>query len=158
MAAQPILVKPDFRSMDLCKKRFYSADFSSADLSHLKMQGSLFLNCNFNDSDMTETDCTGAEFTSSSFINTICYRTNFKDAKLGSTVFQPKDCMGMTITLACGTLTGAKVSPLWLMGWLMFMTMMKPIGTTEPIIDNVISVIGAERYVKLKGLFSKRDF
>ena len=157
MVALPILVKPNFREMDLCHKRFYSVDFSGADLSHLKMQGSLFLHCSFNDANMTETDCTGSEFTASSFINTICYRTCFKDAKLGGTIFQPKDCMGMTITLACGTLSGARVSPLWLLGWLMFLTMMKPIGTTEPIIDNVISVIGAERYVKLRGLFNKRD-
>ena len=157
MAAQPILVKPDYRALDLNKKRFYGVDFSMADLSHLKMQGSLFLHCNFNDANMTETDCTGSEFTASSFINTICYRTNFKDAKLGQTVFQPKDCMGMTITLACGTFQNAKVSPLWFMAMLIFCTMLKPIGTTEPLVDNLIAMIGAERYTKLKGLFGKRE-
>jgi hypothetical protein len=158
MSAQPIVIKPDYRSMDLSKKRFYHTDFSGQDLSKCKLKQSLFFCCTFDGSNLSEADCEGSEFTGSSFRKTNCYRTNFKDCKMGQVIWEPKDCMGMTITLACNTFSEARISPLWWMALLIFATMMKPVGTTEPLVDNLIAMIGAERYAKLRALFGKRDF
>ena len=147
------------RAEDLSRKKFYGRDFSSLDLSRLKLRQSVFYGCNFNYADMSETDCEGSEFFNSTFIDTICYRTNFKDAKLAGTTFAPKDAMGITLTMQCHTFDGMKVSPLWFLCWLLMGTMMKPgdgpLG--NDLVDKVISAIGAERYVKLRGLFGKRN-
>jgi len=143
--------------MDLCRKRFYSVSFADQDLSGLKMTNSLYFRCDFDRANMSETDCTGSEFTGSSFRQTNCYRTNFTNAKLGNTIFEPKDLMGATFTMTCQTFDGARVSALWIFGMFMFIAMMKPTGTTEPIIENLKAMIGAERYIKLRGLFQKRD-
>jgi hypothetical protein len=149
------------RTEDLSKKRFYNRDFSGLDLSRLKLRHSVFYNCNFNSSNLSETDCEGSEFFGSTFIDSVCYRTNFKDAKLAGTTFAPKDCMGMTVTMQCQTFDGMKVSPLWFLCWLLMATMMVPgdgvFGKGSELVDKLINVIGTERYLKLRGLFGKRN-
>jgi uncharacterized protein YjbI with pentapeptide repeats len=143
---------------DLSRQKIFSRDFSGQKLSHAKMRSSLFHRCNFDRADMTEADCEGSEFLGSTFRETICYRTNFKDAKLAGTVFEPKDCFGMTVTLQCKTFDGVKVSPLWWMMWAMFLTIMKPEKLNgEDLIDRAILMIGPDRYLKLKTLLQKRE-
>ena len=106
----------DYRKMDLCRKRFYSVDFSDLDLSDLKMKYSLMHNCCFDRANMSNTDCEGSEFFGSTFRDTTCYRTNFKDAKLANTVFQPKDAFGITLTLHCKTFENMRVPQIWFYG------------------------------------------
>jgi uncharacterized protein YjbI with pentapeptide repeats len=145
---------------DFSRQRFYSTDFSGQDLRRAQMRSSVFYNCKFDNADMTEADCTGSEFTGSSFEQTNCYRTNFRDAALAGTHFNPKDCMGMTITLSCKTFKGMKVGALWFYAYLLFATMMHPFGTetSSTLVDKVIDAIGTDRWVKLKALFGKREF
>ncbi len=144
--------------MDLSRQRFYSRDFSGQDLRKVSMRGSLFSSCNFDSADLSEADCTGSDFQGSSFDQTTCYRTNFKDATLAGTRFNPKDCFGMTLTLQCKTFQGMKVGALWFYAWLLFATMMHPFGDTSDMVDRVVTAIGPERWVKLKALFGKRQF
>lgn len=149
----------DYRKMDFCRGRFYSVDFSGLDLSGLKMKYSLMHNCNFNNCNMSNTDCQGSEFFGSTFIDTNCYRTNFRDAKLANTIFAPKDAFGITVTLHCKSFENMRVPQLWYLSWLMLATMMIPDQTPikENFKDKLIGVIGAERYVKLQNLLRKRN-
>lgn len=145
---------------DLCRRKFYSRDFTGAKLYKKRMRQSLFYRCIFDDADMTEADCEGSEFTGSTFRRTNCYRTNFKDAKLGATLFEPKDCFGMTVTLQCKTFEQMKVSPLWWNIWLMLATMMHPVQPLAPgplMEEKLIAFIGAEKYVKLRSMLKGRE-
>jgi hypothetical protein len=144
--------------LELNRQKIYNRDFSGQDLSHSRLKNSLFHNCNFDRANLTEADCEGSEFYGSTFRDTICYRTNFKDAKLAMTVFEPKDCFGMTMTMACKTYDGMKISPIWWHAWLMFMLMMQPSGKESiDLKNNIISLLGQEKYLKLKQMFSKRE-
>lgn len=146
--------KTNYRGQDLCRKRFYNTDFSGQDLSKLKLRNSLFYQCNFNEADLSDTDCEGSEFIGSTFKNTNCYRTNFRDAKLAASVFEPKDCFGMTLTLQCSTFRQMRTSPIWWHSWLFLATLMQPANLST---DELIGVIGAEQYVRLKHLFGQRE-
>jgi uncharacterized protein YjbI with pentapeptide repeats len=160
LAQPPTFDKSRYRGVDLSKKKIYTTDFSGCDLSRLKLKHSLFMNCNFDRSDMSETDCEGSEFFGSTFRDTICYRTNFKDAKLAGTLFHPKDAFGMTITLTCKTFEDMKVSKLWWYMWLMFGTLLRPecLLGEQDLRDKLIVCIGAEKYVKLGALMKQREF
>lgn len=145
---------------DLSRGKYYNRNFSGCDLSSCKMNFSMFYQCVFDQADMSNANCEGSDFTGSSFRDTICYRTNFKDAKLATTIFEPKDCFGMTLTLQCKTFENIKVSQIWWLGFLFFATMMIPAERPikEPFKDNLIAMIGPERWAKLRSLFGKREF
>jgi hypothetical protein len=157
MSAQLSVVPIDYRKEDLSRKKFYSVSFAGQDLTKCNLRNSLFFKCNFDSANLTEANCEGSEFTGSSFRGTNCYRTNFRNAKLAATIFEPSDAMGMTITLECKALQDMRVSPLYFYAWLIFALMLHPIGIATPIKDDIIAAIGAERYVKLKALFAKRE-
>lgn len=162
MTAAPALagLKQDYRTVDLCRKKLYNVNFSGQNLSKLKMRQSLFMGCNFDKADLTETDCEGSEFLGSSFKESILYRTNFRDAKLAGTIFEPRDCYGMTISLTCATFREMKVSQIWWLGFVFFSTLMRPYQGPihEDLVEKLIGgVLGAERYVKLHALFGKRE-
>ena len=147
-------------TIELSRQKFYGVDFSGKNLAKKKMRQSLFMSCKFDGADMTEADCEGSEFVGSTFRDTICYRTNFKDAKLAGTIFEPKDAFGMTITLQCQTFNNMKISALWFYAWLIFGSLMTPLKLPaggENLMDGIIAAIGAERYVKLRSMFAKRD-
>jgi uncharacterized protein YjbI with pentapeptide repeats len=152
-------LKQDYRGQDLSRKKMYGIDFSGQDLSRLKMRQSLFHHCNFDNADMTETDCEGSEFFGSTFRETVMYRTNCRDAKLALTVFEPKDCFGITLTLQCKTFDKMKVSPMWWYVFLMFGALMLPgsVKDTEELQNRLIQCIGSERYVRLRALLAKRE-
>lgn len=151
--------KKEYRGRDLSRQRFYQVDFSSQDLSKLKLRQSLFHRCNFDAADMTETDCEGSEFFGSTFRNTVMYRTNCKDAKLAGCVFEPKDCFGITVTLQCKTFDKMKVSPMWWYVWMCFAGLMLPgsVRECEELQNRLIQAVGPERYVRLTTLMSKRE-
>jgi hypothetical protein len=154
------ILKADFRGQDLSRKKFYSTDFSEQDLKNMKMRQSTFHRCSFDGADLTEAECEGSEFLGSTFRNTNCYRTYFKDAKLGATVFQPKDCFGITITLQCATFTNMKISTLWWMTWIMFASMMKPgnsVVEEEALQNQLIRAVGSDQYIRLRTLLGKRE-
>jgi hypothetical protein len=61
--------------------------------------------------------------------------------------------------MQCQTFKGMRVSQLWWMSFLIFASMMIPdkFPIEEPLADNLIVLIGAERYVKLRALFRRRE-
>lgn len=139
---------------------FEGRNFDGMNLRKRKMTHSRFINCSFDRCDMTEADCEWCDFTGSTFRQSVCYRTNFKDAKLAGTVFEPVDCYGMTLTLQCDTFRGLTISQQHWFSWLMFAMMMKPAENGPVKIDlweRLITTIGAERYVRLKDLFARRN-
>jgi hypothetical protein len=142
---------------DLSGKRFHGRSFRGQNLARRKMKGSVFIHCCFDDADLTKADCSNSDFTASSFRNTILYGTNFANSRLAGTIFEPKDCFGMTVTLQCRTFDSMKMSPLWSMGWLAFFLMMKHSGPAAHLPDEIIAAIGAERYAKIMSLFGKRE-
>jgi uncharacterized protein YjbI with pentapeptide repeats len=143
----------------LTGKRFVERDFSGQDLSREDLSRSIFERCNFDGSNLSQADCTGSDFIGSTFRKSILYRTNFRDAKLAATVFEPDDCYGMTLTMSCKTFENACVSQLWFYSWLILGSMMLPKREPVPVDIRamVIGIIGAERYVKLRQLFQRRD-
>jgi uncharacterized protein YjbI with pentapeptide repeats len=151
--------KKDYRGRDLSRQKFYGVDYSGQDLSRMRMRQSLFHRCNFDNADMTETDCEGSEFFGSTFRDTVMYRTNCRDAKLAATVFEPKDCFGITLTMQCKTFDKMKVSPMWWYTFLMFGSLMLPgsVADQEELQNRLIQAIGTERYVKLRTLLAKRE-
>jgi hypothetical protein len=154
MSTAPILT-----TGDMSRKKFYNQDFSGKDFSHKKMRSSFFYRCTFDNTDMSHADAEGSEFVGCSFVDTTCYYTNFKDAKLAGNTFKPKDCYGMAVTMSCKTFDGMETRQLWWYGMLMFATMMVP--DQEPVNEDLnaklIALIGAERYVKLRSMFQKRE-
>lgn len=139
--------------------RFDGKDFSGRDLRKMSLKGSVFHNCNFDGVDLSHVDCEGSDFSGSTFRRTICYYTNFRNARLANTVFEPADAYGVTFTMHCKTFENMKISPLYWYAWLMFATQMWP--QQKPGEDNIkdllIGMIGATRYQKLRDLFSRRD-
>lgn len=152
-------LKKDFRGRDLSRQKFYSQDFSQQDLSGLKMRSSLFHHCNFDGADLTESDCEGSEFFLSTFRDSKMYRTNMKDAKLAQTVFEPRDCFGMTLTLQCKTFDKMKVSPMWWYIFLCFGSLMiaGSVKENDELQNRLVQAIGPERYVKLRTMLVKRE-
>lgn len=134
-------------------------DFTGQNLRGRKLNHSKFIACNFDKADLTEANCEWCDFTGSTFRDTMCTRTNFKDARLVGTVFEPKDCYGMTITLQCQTFQGMKISQLHWYSWLILASMMTPASgpVKGDLTDRLINAIGAERYVKMKNLFRNRE-
>jgi len=152
-------LKKDYRGRDLSRQKFYQHDFSGQDLSKMKLRQSLFHRCNFDNADLTEADCEGSEFFGSTFRDTVMYRTNCKDAKLASTIFEPKDCFGLTLTMQCKTFDKMKVSPMWWYAWLMFASLMIPgnVKESEELQNRLMQAVGAERYLRLRTLLAKRE-
>lgn len=146
---------------NLSGQKFARVDFSGHDLRGCHLTKAEFLFCNFDKANMSEVDCTGSTFTGSTFRDTICYRTNFKDCKLGGIVFEPRDAYGVTFSFTCETFTGVKISQLWFFSWLLMAAAMEPQEGLKPgeigLVDKLIAVIGAERYVRLKALFARRE-
>lgn len=152
---------PALQLMSFAGKKFNSYDFSGKDWRGFDFSKAQFVCCNFDKANMSEVDCTGSDFTGSSFKDTICYRTNFKDCKLAGIVFEPKDAYGVTFSFTCETFRGTRISPLWYFSWLLMAAEMTPMEVVKDdglsLTDKVIAVIGAERYVRLKALFLRRE-
>jgi hypothetical protein len=140
--------------------RYEKEDFAGNDFRGQPLAGMVFHQCNFDGCNFTDVDCTGTDFSGSSFRKAICTRTNFRNAKLANTVFEPADCYGMTLTMDCKTFENMRVSQLWWYGWLLFGTMMIPAVGPVPgnLRDVLIGAIGAERFVKLRDLFTRREY
>jgi len=139
--------------------RIEGANFSDQNFRSADLSGKEFVNCNFDRADLSMADCSRSSFVGCTFRKSICYRTNFMNSSLGATVFEPVDCMGMTVTLECRTFQNMQVSQQWALCWLYLFTFMLPSndGPVKNIRDLVIGIIGAERFVKIKYLFARRD-
>ena len=144
---------------NLSKVKLEKRNFSNQNLRERNLSHSVFDCCNFDGADMTDANCEGSTFSGSTFRDTICYRTNFRNAKLAGTIFQPRDAYGMTVSLSCDTFRNMRVGQLWWYAWLVFATQMEP--ASEPVKGDIkgalIAAIGAERYVKLAKLFQRRE-
>jgi uncharacterized protein YjbI with pentapeptide repeats len=150
---------PVMQMMILSGQRFERKDFSGQDLRRFNLSKAVFHFCNFDKANLSEVDCSGSDFMGSTFRDTTCYRTNFKDCKLAGVVFEPKDAYGVTFSFTCETFTGMRISQLWFYSWLMMAAAMVPIEppTELTLTDKLIAMIGAERYVRLKALFARRE-
>jgi hypothetical protein len=134
-------------------------DFSGQDLTKADLSHSVFSQCNFDNADMSEAECTGTDFTGSTFRHTNMYRLNGRNAKFAGTVFEPKDCFGITLTMDCKTFENTHISQLyWYSVLTMWSSMLPALGPVkEPLRDNLIALIGAQRYVKLKQMLQTRQ-
>lgn len=141
-------------------KNYVDEDFSGKDFRGESLSGAVYHQCSFDGANLSEVDCSYSDFSGSTFRNTNCYRTNFAHSKLAATVFEPSDCYGMTMTFECKTFENMRISQLYWYSWLMFAASMVP--ASGPVKDDIKSlliggVIGAERYIKLRDLFRRRD-
>jgi uncharacterized protein YjbI with pentapeptide repeats len=145
--------------VDLSNQKFQGVDFSSQNLAKKKVTGSKFINCSFDDADMSEGDFEHCDFTGSSFRRTNLYYTSFKRSKLACTVFEPRNVYGITFTLECKTFQNMMIDQANWYYYVMLASMMIPgkVPVKENLVDKLIAMIGAERYVKLKALFERRE-
>ncbi len=139
--------------------KFEGKDFSGQNLTKAKLKGSIFRSCNFDRTDMTEADCEGSDFSGSSFVKSILTYANFRNAKLAGTDFQPDDCYGITLTFACKTFENMNVGQIWWYSWLTLTASMLPVSRPVPgdLRGGLITLIGAQRYLKLKEMFGRRN-
>lgn len=146
-------------AIDMSHSNHDHEDFSDRDFKGAKLNNSIFHYCKFDRSTLEDANCEFVDFTGSTFQDTNLRCCNMKDAVLAGTLFHPRDCMGITLTLKCDTFRGVRISQLWWMGFLIFASMMVPdkYPITEPLHDKLIAMIGAERYVKLRALFQRRE-
>jgi hypothetical protein len=143
----------------LSYRHFAECNFSGRDMAGKKMDHSLFIRCCFDRSNMSNAEAEWSSFDYSSFKETKLSYTSFKESSLTGTIFEPSDAYGMTLTLQCKTFQGIRISQLWFLCWLLFGSMMTAAKypVDEPWNDKLIALIGAERYVKLKALFCRRE-
>lgn len=140
---------------NLSNARFVGRDFSGQTLRSFNLSGSKFDKCNFDNADLSMANCSRSDFSGSTFRNTVCYRTDFSNAKLAATVFEPVDCFGMTITMECSSFLNMRVDDKWFYCWLLLGTLMLP--QKDELREMLMGVIGAERYVRLRQLFARRE-
>jgi uncharacterized protein YjbI with pentapeptide repeats len=140
--------------LDLSNQKFFRRDFSGQDLRDASMHHSQFVCCNFDKADMTGVDASHSAFVGGTMRRTKCTHTNFAHSKL-TTIFEPDDCLGMTITLECSTFRGITISDRWWDCWLYFAVMMTPNKVDRR--EAVKAVIGEETYNRLDALFKRRQ-
>ncbi len=144
---------------NLSKLKITGRSFAGEDLKGRDMSFSVFENCNFDGADMTGANCEGAFFPGSTFRGTICTYTNFKDARLGGAIWDPKDAYGCVLTMSCDTFRATRMGQFPWFLFLMFATQMEllpgPVSGNPK--DALIAAIGAERYVKLSKLLARRE-
>lgn len=144
--------------VNLSNKTFHRHSFEGQDLTHADMRKSKFFYCNFDGANLEYADADGASFSGSTFRNTNCRCTNFRNADLQLTIFEPRDAYGMTITLACNTFKGMKISRLWWFCYLYFATLMNPeleLNNKDPK-DGLLVLFGEKRYTRLRRMFEVR--
>ena len=152
---------PVLQMLNLSGKKFDKADFSGQDLRGFNLTKAQFMCCNFDNANMSQVDCTGSDFMGSTFRGTDCYRTNFKDCKLAGVIFEPKDAYGVTLSFTCDTFRGMRTSQLWFLSWLLMAAEITPMEVVPEgqlsLHDKVVATIGAERYIRLKAMFRRRE-
>ena len=135
-------------------------DFSGQDLKGRNLSDSCFKNCNFDHANLVDAVCERSDFTGSTFRKSLMTRASFKNSKLANTVFEPADCYGITFTFDCKTFENMKIGQLWWYCWLVFAASMIP--ASHPIKgnlkDQLIGIIGAERLIKLRNMFQRRNY
>ena len=144
------------RGKSFYNQKFFGSDFSGQDLNHSDFRCCTVVDCNFSNADLSYANFEGANCRGANFTGTRCYRTNFKDAALAGSIFEPKDVFGMTITMSCETVDGAKVSRMWWYIWLMMAMRMK--APDEEAKIRLVQAIEPERYAGLRRLFDTREF
>lgn len=146
-------------TQSLTRQRFEKVDFSNQDLEKADLSFSVFTSCNFDGANLNEANCEGTDFTGSTFRRTKMYRLNGRNAKFAATVFEPIDCYQITLTFSCETFQGCHIGQLWFYAVLtMWASMWPALGPVkEPLRDNLIALIGAQRYVKLKQMLQARQ-
>jgi hypothetical protein len=138
-------------------KKEFRTDYSGQDLSGQDLSCTDFICCRFDQADLSDANCTGCDFTGSSMKGTKCTRTNFTNAKLAC-IFYPRDCYGMTLTLHCRTFTGMSISRMWWYGFLYCAMLMQPeFEEGKDPRDTLIALMGSEKYLKIKSLFTRRQ-
>ena len=149
-----IAVKPREPFKTWYNKKLYNHDFSGQNLSHADFRCASLMGCNFNDADLSYANFEGANLRNATLVGKRCYRTNFKDAALAGSAFEPKDAFGATFTFACEAFDGMKPAKLWWYMWLMMLLRMHP-----PEVDmelDVIKIIGPDRYAGLQQLMKQQ--
>lgn len=135
-------------------------DYSGQDLRKNNLSNRVYDKCNFDRANMAGTEAVNSKFINCTFRDTICTNTNFKDTSLGSSVFSPADCYGMTISVRCSTFQNVSVNQSWFFCFMMMAAMMRPLPgpVKEDLHAKLIEFIGAVRYTKLRALFDRRSY
>lgn len=137
-------------------RKFYAHDFSNRDLSHADFRGATLSECLFRETDLSYATFAGANCFRADFTGARLYRTSFENAIMTGAIFKPKDCFGITMTMTCESFNALQVDPMWFYGWLFLATQMKLPEDAEHVRKELIAVIGAERFQRLKAVFEKR--
>ena len=144
-------------------RKFYGVSFKGMKLKHAPFQLHTFKGCDFTDTDLAYGNLTGAHCYGSNFTGANLYRANMTDCELQDTIFYPRDCFGMTITLRCDTYQGMEIDPIWLQVWQFIPCVMKLPERKENgniikdyWLNKIIAMIGSSAYLKMKQIFSNR--
>lgn len=133
--------------------------FDGEDLRRRDLSNSTFKNCSFDHADLSYANCSNSRFPGSTFRKSILYCSNFMNAKLAATVFEPDDAYGITLSLTCDIFQDMHVGQQWWYCFLLLATLMDPAKgpVKEDLKGQLIAAIGAERYVRLSAMFKRRE-
>jgi len=154
MATQITTVRSDRSGKHFYNRKLLNYDFSGQKLDHADFRCASLIGANFDDADLSYANFEGANLRGASLKGTRCYRTNFKDACLAMSDFEPKDAFGITFTFACESFDGAKPAKLWWYMWLMMLLRMK--SPEDAMELDVIKAIGPDTYAGLQALMTNR--
>lgn len=133
--------------------QFYDQDFSNQDLSRADFRRATLFNCKFDSSDLSYANFGEANLYMSSFVGSKLYHTDFKDAVLAGCVLDPRDMMGMTITMDCNTFDKLRLSTKGAYSLLFLMCTMD----LDPAMKKKLAdILGAERIQSYEKVFKVR--
>lgn len=133
------------------RTKCFSHDFSGQDLSRMSFNHGTFVTCNFRGCDLTQTTFVGANCYGSDFKDAIMDRTNFKDAVLASSIFDPKYIFGVTLTMTCDTFANMKIGRTALLYWVYMPLLMD--SADKELTDKLVNAIGTDQFLALNKVF-----
>lgn len=144
--------------LDFRNKSFYDADFSKRDLRKADFRGATLHNCSFDNSDLSYADFSSADCYKSTFRMVKLRCVNFAHANLCSTVMDPRDLYGTTITIHCNSVQQVRMGRMWVAGWLQYLLMADIDEQTKAEIRAIAEKqVGAERFKVMQKIFCSRD-
>jgi uncharacterized protein YjbI with pentapeptide repeats len=140
-------------------RKFYDQDFSQRDLTHGDFRGCTLVSCNFDNSDLSYATFEGANCYRSTFRQSSLYHASFKDAVLAECTMDPRNAMGVTISLNCDTFDKVKIGSNWMAAWLYYPLVADiPEEVRTTLTDMVRNMLGEEKFNGLERHFKNRLF
>lgn len=151
MPSLSIQMKPESKSY--MGRSFYDQDFSGQSFIRADCRRGTFFNCKFDGADLSYANFSEANLYCCSFNGAKLYHTNLTDAVLAGAKMDPRDMMGLKISLSCNTFDKVVISKRNVMQYLFLISLM---SMDEDIKKGILAIIGEERVKTFERVFRVR--